>query len=138
MAAPVAHARTFRVSRAAYFVVLFLALGVTALVQRPIFALCYLLPILVIVFIRRTATIVDPDAGITVRALIGQTRLPWTEIRGLSLTGRNLYAVTTDGALRLPCVRIADLAAVSAASGGHLPELPEATPKYAPSGRPRR
>lgn len=118
--------------------VLFLALGVTALVQRPIFALLYLLPIGAIVFIRRTATVVDPSEGITVRALIGQTRVAWDDIRGLSLTGRNLYLVTSDGALRLPCVRIVDLAAVSAASGGHLPELPEATPKYAPSGRRRR
>jgi hypothetical protein len=89
------------------------------------------------VFIARTATIVD-DHGITVRALVGSRTLPWADLRGLSVTGRSVYAVTDTGSVRLPCVRLADLAAVSAASGGRLPQLPEATPKYAPSRRTRR
>jgi len=32
---------------------------------------------------------------------------------------------------------VSDLAAVSAVSGGHLPQMREATPKYAPSRRSR-
>jgi hypothetical protein len=127
---------TFRLPRSAYLVIVMLVLGVTALVQHPLAVVAYLIPIAGVVYIRRTATIVDAT-GITVRALLGETRLPWSQVRGLSLTGRNLYAVTDDGAVRLPCVRIADLAAVTAASDGHLPPLPEATPKY-PVQRRRR
>ncbi len=126
----------FRLSRVAYLVVLFLVFGVTAVVQYPIFAVLYVIPLAAIVFIARTATIVDAS-GITVRALAGQVRLPWAEVRGLSVTGRNVYAVTDHGSVRLPCVRLADLAAVSRASEGRLPPLPEATPKYAPQRRRR-
>jgi Bacterial PH domain len=129
-------ARTFRVPRSAYVVVLFLVLGVTALVQYPALAVLYLLPILAGVFIARVATVVD-ERGITVRALFGSKQLPWSELRGLSVTGRSVYAVTRDGAVRLPCVRISDLSAVAAASGGHLPALPEPVSKYAPSRRRR-
>jgi hypothetical protein len=63
----------------------------------------------------------------------------WDEIRGLSITGRAVYAVGTDGAsLRLPCVRVSDLAAMARLSEGRLPDIPDAKPKYAPSRRPRR
>jgi Bacterial PH domain len=126
----------FRLPRSAYLAVLLLALAVTALVQHPILLVAYVIPILAIVFIARTATIVDAD-GITVRALFGARRLRWETLRGLSLTGRSVYAVTDQGGVRLPCVRISDLAAIAAASGGRLPELPAATPKYAPARRRR-
>jgi hypothetical protein len=126
----------FRLPRSAYLAVLFLALCVTPLVQRPIVTIAYVLPVVGALYIVRTATIVD-DAGITVRALIGRRRLSWADVRGLSVTGRSVYAVLADGAVRLPCVRVADLAAVSRASDGNLPQLREATPKYAPSRRRR-
>jgi hypothetical protein len=126
----------FRLPRSAYLAVFFLALCVTPLVQHPIVTIAYVVPVVGAVYIARTATIVD-DAGITVRALIGRRWLPWADVRGLSVTGRSVYAVTGDGAVRLPCVRIADLAAVSRASGGAVPPLREATPKYAPSRRRR-
>ena len=99
--------------------------------------LLYVLPILVTIYIARTLTMVNSD-GIIVRALFGQRALPWAEVRGLSISGRSVYAVQADGAVRLPCVRIHDLAAISIASGGRLPDIPEATPKYAPGGRRRR
>jgi hypothetical protein len=136
----------------AYAIVLFMAMCVTAFapgprsglyrgdegssLDSPLWWLVYLLPVAAAVYIARTATIVD-DAGITVRALIGRRRLPWTDVRGLSVTGRSVYVVVADGAVRLPCVRTADLAAVARASDGHLPQLREATPKYAPSRRRR-
>lgn len=126
----------FRLPRPAYLAVLFLALCVTPLVQHPIAAIAYVVPVVGAVFIARTATIAD-DQGLTVRALVGRRQLPWAQVRGLSVTGRSVYAVTADGAVRLPCVRIADLAALSRASDGHLPQLREATPKYAPSRRKR-
>ncbi|HEY7048654.1 MAG TPA: PH domain-containing protein [Jatrophihabitantaceae bacterium] len=128
--------RVFRLPRSAYLAVLFLALCVTPLVQHPLAAILYVIPVAGTVFIARTATIVNED-GIAVRALIGRRMLPWDQVRGLSVTGRNVYAVTDDGAVRLPCVRVSDLAALSGASGGRVPQLPEATPKYAPSRRRR-
>jgi hypothetical protein len=131
-----AGSRTFRLPRSAYVVVVFLVLGVTPLVRQPALVVVYVLPILAVVFIARVATVVD-RAGITVRALFATKRLAWTELRGLSITGRNVYAVTGDSAVRLPCVRISDLSAIAAASGGHLPALPEPVPKYAPSKRRR-
>ena len=129
--------RVFRLPRSAYLGVLFLALCATPLVQHPLAALVYIVPVAAAVYIARTATFVDPDAGIRVRALIGHRTLPWADVRGLSVTDRSVYAVTADAAVRLPCVRVSDLAAVSAVSGGHLPQMREATPKYAPSRRSR-
>ena len=128
--------RVFRLPKPAYLAVLVLALCVTPLVQHPLAAVVYLIPVAAAVFIARTATIVDAN-GVTVRALVGERTLAWAGVRGLSVTGRSVYAVTVDGAVRLPCVRVSDLAAVSAASGGHLPRLPAATPKYPPSRRRR-
>jgi Bacterial PH domain len=126
----------FRLPRSAYLVVLLLAFGATALVQHPILLVAYLIPIVAAGFIARTATVVTTD-GITIRALLGSRHLAWDDVRGLSVTGRNVYAVTEGGGVRLPCVRISSLAAVSAASGGRLPEIAEATPKYAPARRRR-
>jgi len=138
---------TFRVPRTAYLVLLFLVTGMSPVALyggsenalnatiSPL-TLLYLLPILVIVFIARTSTVVDAS-GITVRAIFGQRTLPWTEVRGIAISGRNIYAVTDAGSVRLPCVRQTDLATVAAASSGRLPELPAAPVKHAPSGRRR-
>src|SRR5947209_3326129 len=98
--------------------------------------LVLLLPVLATVFIARTATIVSAD-GLRARALFGSVDLPWDEIRGLTVSGRAVYAVVSDGAIRLPCVRIAHLGPITRLSGGHLPELPDAQPKPAPQ-RTRR
>jgi hypothetical protein len=141
-------ARVFRLPRVAYLTVVVLFFGVAPLaftdrgsegapaVLGPQ-TLLLLIPIVAAVVIARTATIVDSD-GLTVRLAFGSRRLPWAQIRGLSVGERSIYAVGPDGAVRLPCVRVADLAAVSMASGGHVPELPPPTPKYAPQRRMRR
>lgn len=97
----------------------------------------FLIPILAAVFIARTATFVSPR-GLRVRALIGSRDLPWEQLRGLSITGRAVYAVLPDGAVRLPCVRTSDLAAIAKASDGRLPEIAEPVRKYAPSRGRRR
>jgi hypothetical protein len=141
-------ARTFRLPALAYLVVLFLVFGTaplafagdgsegarSALGPR---ALLILIPILAAVFIARTRTVID-ETGVSVRALLGTRHLTWAQIRGLSVTERSVYLVCHDGSVRLPCVRISDLAAVSKASGGRLPEVAEATPKYAPARQRRR
>jgi hypothetical protein len=146
----------FRLSRSAYLIVLFLAFGTVPLAFTAdafIFdnhgaptgppatvgwqTAFLVIPVLVAVFIARTATFADAS-GLRVRALFGSRRLTWDEIRGLSLDGRNVYAVTAGGAVRLPCVHMNDLAALSRASEGRLPELADPRPKYAPSRRRRR
>ena len=139
--------RTFRLPRSTYLIVLFLFFGAVplAFTDNGIYqsratlgpqTLVLLVPIGAALFIARTRTTVG-DTGITVRALFGTRRLSWPQVRGLSVQQRSVYAVGADGAVRLPCVRVGDLAAVAKASGGRLPEVAEPAPKFAPSKRRR-
>lgn len=135
-----------RTSRASYLVVGFLVVGFAPValyggVDHPTQATIsgltalYLIPVLVALFIARTATIVGSD-GILVRALLGHRMLTWDAVRGLSVSKRSVYAVLTEGgAVRLPCVRIRDLAAISRVSGGRLPDIPEPKIIAAPGRR---
>ena len=150
--------RVFRLPRSAYLVVLFLLFGSLPLafgdsqnhdaanvvthvhrfagVAVSWFAIFLVLPVIAAVYIGRTATFIDPD-GIRVRALIGSRRLGWGEIRGLSVSGRSVYAVVPGGGVRLPCVRVSDLAELSRHSGGHVPQLRDPAQRFAPSRRRR-
>jgi hypothetical protein len=139
--------RTFRLPRVTYLIVVLLLFCVAPLAftdrgteSAPAVigpqTLLLLVPVVAAVMIARTATVIDGD-GITVRLALGSRRLSWGDVRGLSVDERSVYAVGHAGSLRLPCVRIADLAAVSKASGGHLPDVAEPTPKFAPSRRRR-
>jgi Bacterial PH domain len=148
VSAPPPLVRIFRLPALAYIIVLLLLLGSIPIaftghgiegetvVVGPQ-TLVLLIPIITAVFIARTATIVDAQ-GITVRAAFGRRRLAWNDIRGLSVTRATVYAALADGAIRLPCVRVPDLAAISRVSAGRLPEIPEAPPKFAPQRRLRR
>jgi hypothetical protein len=146
----------FRLPRSTYLVVLFLVFGTVplaftaagfdhdnsgGLVGPPavvgLQTLLLVIPVFAAAFIARTATFVD-DTGIQVRAVFGSRRFGWDDVRGLSVDGRGVYAVTSDGSWRLPCVHVNDLAAVSRASGGRLPEIANPKPKYAPRRRRRR
>lgn len=150
-------ARTFRLPRSAYLIVLFLVFCTVPLafgdsvvhtaaddasgtsisnVHIGPQIIVLLIPIAAVLFIARTATIVD-GTGIRVRAMFGARALPWERVRGLSVTERSVYAVCTDGSVRLPCVRVANLAALSLASGGRLPRVAAPRPKAPPSRRPR-
>jgi hypothetical protein len=140
--------RVFRLPALAYLVVLFLLFGTVpvaltttgeynAPAQISIRTVALVIPLLAAIFIARTATIVN-SAGITVRAAFGSRRLPWEQIRGLSIDGNTVYAVLADGLVRLPCVRIAHLAELARASGGRLPQLRDPQPKFAPARRRRR
>lgn len=137
----------FRLPRSAYLIVLFLSLCVIPLgftadgtdgAEATIGprALLVLIPVLAGFYISRTATLVDVD-GIRVRALLGTRALPWDRIRGLSVRQTAIYAELGDGAIRLPCVRLVHLAALARASGGRLPAIADAPPKFAPSRRRR-
>ena len=102
--------------------------------------LVLLVPVVAAVFIARTATLrlARRPCGCGRRSARGPC--PGTRCAGLSVTGRSVYAVLEDdnGAVRLPCVGTADLAAVAKASGGRLPEIREPVRKFAPSRRRRR
>ncbi|MDT4901008.1 MAG: hypothetical protein QOJ78_1938 [Pseudonocardiales bacterium] len=150
MSAPPTKSRVFRLPRTTYIVVIFLAFGIWPIALyggqsggyssgaqlTPLIAL-FVLPVIVGLFVARTATVVTED-GIVVRAPFGTRALPWNKIRGLSVTGRSVYAVLADGSIRLPCVRVSNLADVARASNGRLPEIADPTPKFAPSRRRRR
>jgi len=136
---------TFRLPRTAYLVVLFLFVGVipfalsggtasaaSGTAKFGPLVLLFLIPVAAAFFIARTATFVDGH-GITVRALFGSRSMPWSGITGLSVRGSTVYAVLADGEVRLPCVQLANLAAVSSASGEHLPDLRDPAPKQPPT-----
>ena len=135
----------FRVSKIAYGVVLFLAIGVTpvALYGGPgessaarvsALTLLYLIPVLAALYIARTSTRVDA-AGFRVSAIFGSRQIDWADVRGLSVTKRNVYAVLGDGTVRLPCVHQKDLSVIAALSGGRIPLLPSPKVKAAPGRR---
>jgi hypothetical protein len=139
----------FRLPRSAYLAVLFLLFCAAPLafaraggdegsevgVTWRVIVLA--LPVIAAVFIWRTATFASAH-GLRVRAAFGSRRLGWDELRGLSLSERAVYAVATDGgAVRLPCVRVSDLAAIAQVSEGRLPDIPAARAKHAPSRRRR-
>ena len=136
----------FRLPRSTYLALLFLLIGVYPLALGSAYggpvswtwrAVLLIIPVLAAVFIARTATFVAP-AGIRVRAAFGSRTLGWDQIRGLSVNGRSVYAVLEDGAVRLPCIRISDLSAISKVSGDRMPKLADPVRKYAPSRRSRR
>lgn len=143
-----ASSRTFRLPKSAYLAVLFLVFCCLPLafagnsgegagaVYGPRMLLL-LIPLVAVLFIARTATIVN-EQGIRVRAAFGSRTMAWDELRGLNVGERAVYAVVADGAVRLPCVRVADLAAITRLSNGRMPQIAEARPKYAPSRRSRR
>lgn len=148
-------AAVFRLPRTTYLVVMFVAFGTIPLaftaagfsfdtkhqsVGAPSVlgwqALLLVVPVLAAVFIARWATFVD-GAGIRVRAAFGSRSMSWEQIRGLSVDGNDVYAVLDDGAVRLPCVHLNTLGAVSRAAAGRLPAIPTPRPKAAPQRRRR-
>jgi hypothetical protein len=140
--------RVFRLPALSYLAVLFLLVGALPVAftttggyapgaQVSIRTVALVIPLLALLFVARTATVVDAR-GIRVRAVFGSRALRWDEMRGLSVVGNNVYAVLAEGSLRLPCVRVNNLAEVSRASGGRLPAIADPKPKFAPSPRRRR
>lgn len=114
-----------RTPRTALLAVLVLAVCVLPLASSaPWLAVLWVLPIAAAAWVVRAGVDVD-RAGLTVRALLGSRRLPWTEVAGLRVTDRDrLVAVLRGGgAVRLPVLRPRHLPLVAAASGGRLPTL---------------
>jgi len=68
---------------------------------------------------------VDADAdGLTVRALVGARRVPWSQAAGLRVRpgGAVQLVLAGGGTLRLPVVRARHLPLLAAASAGRLPD----------------
>jgi hypothetical protein len=81
-----------------------------------------LVPALVAAWVLRVGVDVDDDA-LTVRSLVGQRRVPWSELAGIRVGRRgDLWLVTTGATeVRLPVLRARDLPRLSALSGGRIP-----------------
>ncbi|RBY87287.1 PH domain-containing protein [Blastococcus sp. TBT05-19] len=107
----------------------------TALVPVALLALCVvplafaapwlpvllLIPVGVALWVLRTGLDID-DEGLTVQALLGRRRVPWTDVAGIRVAERgSLWLVTTAGTeLRLPVVRARDLPRLADFSGGRI------------------
>jgi hypothetical protein len=66
------------------------------------------------------------DDGLTLRSLVGERRVPWTELVGIRVAPRgDLWLVTTGGTeVRMPVMRARDLPRLAALSGGRI-DVPE-------------
>ena len=119
---------TFRLPRSAYLPVLFLGFGVTVLVSSWAWLPVYIVPLLAAVFVARRATVVDRDR-ITVRAIFGTERIPWSRVRGLLISERGQIAVALDdqSSVDLPYVRVRHLPVLSQVSGNLVPAIPPAS-----------
>jgi hypothetical protein len=122
-ASPAPQRTAIKHPNSAYLIVAFTAMCVTAMIAIHWLAVLYLIPLLGIVYIARTATIVD-GRGITARAIFGAQHVAWDDLTGLRITDRGeVYAMDRRGILlRLPCVRGTRLKRLVAASGGRIPD----------------
>ncbi|WP_244945742.1 PH domain-containing protein [Gordonia zhaorongruii] len=114
----------FKISRLAYFAVLAVVLLVVLLMGGSMwFAIAFVVPVALVWWIHRLHTRADAE-GITATGASGVTSLSWDDVKGLQFPKwSSVRAVTTDGReVRLPAVRFEDVPALSAASGGRLPD----------------
>jgi hypothetical protein len=112
-----------RTPRTALVAVLVLAICVLPLASSARWlAVLWLLPVATAAWVLRAGVDVD-RTGLTVRALLGSRRLPWSEVAGLRVgrRGRLAAVLRGGGAVRLPVLRPRHLPLVAAASGGRLP-----------------
>jgi hypothetical protein len=84
-----------------------------------------LIPLAVALWVLRVGVDIADD-GLTVRSLVGERRVPWTELVGIRVAPRgDLWLVTTRGTeVRMPVLRARDLPRLAALSGGRI-EVPE-------------
>jgi hypothetical protein len=84
-----------------------------------------LVPLALTLWVLRVGVDISDD-GVTARSLIGERRVPWTEVVGIRVApGGDLWLVTTGGTeVRLPVMRARDLPRLAAVSGGRI-DVPE-------------
>ncbi len=113
-----------RISPMAHIAVVFLVLGLAALVfVWPSWTqVLFVLPVLVSAAVIRYRTVADRDQ-VTARTLLRSRTVQWEQIEGLRFT-RSSWAKArlTDGSeMTLPAVTFATLPLLTAASGGRVP-----------------
>lgn len=101
----------------------FLVAAIPFAFGAPWFWLVYLVPLGYAYWILRLRTVVD-DESVTARRLLASRRVPWSEISSLRLGKKSRVSavLTDDSELPLPTVRVRDLPALAAVSGGRLPD----------------
>ena len=84
-----------------------------------------LVPLALALWVLRVGVDISDD-GVTARSLIGERRVPWTEVVGIRVAPRgDLWLVTAGGTeVRLPVMRARDLPRLAAVSGGRI-DVPE-------------
>ncbi len=84
-----------------------------------------LIPLAVALWVLRAGVDFAED-GVTLRSLVGQRRVQWTELVGIRVAPRgDLWLVTTRGTeVKVPVMRARDLPRLAAASGGRI-DVPE-------------
>lgn len=125
----------FRIPRTAYFAIWFLIFCMTPIALGEIhwLAVIYLIPIVLLVFVRRTQTVADAE-GIKVRTMFGHRELPWSALKGLALTKKSkvLAVLADDTRIPLPTVRTRHLPVLSVVSAGRLEDPSGLTTEPAP------
>ena len=122
MAAPA----RLRMNRTALLPVGLLALCVVPLAfAAPWTPVLLLIPVAVALWVLRSGVDIADD-GLTLRSLVGERRVPWTELVGIRVAPRgDLWLVTTGGTeVRMPVMRARDLPRLAALSGGRI-DVPE-------------
>jgi hypothetical protein len=115
-----------RMPRTALLPVALLALCMVPLASAaPWTPVLLLIPLAVALWVLRVGVDIADD-GLTVRSLVGERRVPWTELVGIRVAPRgDLWVVTTRGTeVRMPVLRARDLPRLAALSGGRI-EVPE-------------
>jgi Bacterial PH domain len=115
-----------RMNRTALLPVGLLALCVVPLAfAAPWTPVLLLIPVAVALWVLRSGVDIADD-GLTLRSLVGERRVPWTELVGIRVAPRgDLWLVTTGGTeVRVPVMRARDLPRLAALSGGRI-DVPE-------------
>jgi hypothetical protein len=96
-----------------------------AFAAPPWTVLLLLMPLAVALWVLRVGVDISDD-GLTARSLIGERRVPWSQVLGIRVAPRgDLWLVTTGGTeVRLPVMRARDLPRLAAVSGGRI-DVPE-------------
>jgi len=113
-----------RLTRVALLPVAFGAICLSPIaVVEPWLLWLFAIPLLVGIRVWRAGVDADAD-GLTVRALVGARRVPWSQAAGLRVRRRGEVdlVLTGGGTLRLPAVRARHLPLLAAASHGNLPD----------------
>ncbi|WP_084495056.1 PH domain-containing protein [Nocardia shimofusensis] len=120
------HRTVIRVTQLAYLGVVVLALGVFLFVVGwpKLLWWLMLLPVVVVVWIARTRTVVSDD-GLDLRRVFSSRHLDWEQVKGVSIPKRGYVRahLADDSVVSLPAVGYDQLRKLITASQGRLPDV---------------